>query len=729
MIINKNFDNMKFKPLLLCWFCCFLAASLLPVSVFADELIRIQTSNLDLILKVKDDGRLTQSYFGKRLLHDSDLHWLEDGREAYLTRTADVYFEPALDIVHADGNSSTRLRHTAHTTTSAAAGVLETVITLEDDKEPILVQLHYVAYTTEDVIKVYTEIQNRQKKPILLRKFASAMLHFDSPAYFLTQFNGNWADEAHMTTTPLAFGKKIMDSNLGTRADMYSSPQFIVSMREPATETTGEVLLGQLGWTGNFRFVFEVDEQGGLRIISGINSDFSERTLAPGETFRTADFYFTFSHSGLEQASHNLHNWARRHQLKDGTADRMTLLNNWEATYFDFNEEKLVGLMDDAVRLGVDMFLLDDGWFANKYPRSSDNAGLGDWDETRTKLPNGVGRLCDAARQKGIRFGIWIEPEMVNPKSELYENHPDWVLQTPNREPALFRNQLTLDLTNPKVQDFVFSIVDNLMTKYPEIAFFKWDCNAPIMNPYSPYLKDKQTHLYVDYVRGFYSVLERIKAKYPRLPMMMCSGGSGRIDYKGLEYFTEFWASDNTDPIERLFIQYGYSFFYPSKAVCAHVTTWNSTASVKFRTDVASMGKLGFDIKLTDMSEKDILYAQEAVRNYNRLKPVIMEGDLFRLVSPYEGQHAANLYSTSDKSHAVLFTFDVYPRFGEQRHNVVLRGLDPNRNYRIQEINLMPGQDTWVHDRTYSGDYLMNIGLDLFTGNKLNSRVVELISE
>ena len=718
---------MKIRTLFY-WLCC-CAATLLPASAVADELIRVQTRSLDLILKVKDDGRVTQSYFGKRLRHESDLGWLEDGREAYLTRTADVYFEPALDIMHADGNPSTRLLHTAHSTTQLAPGVQETIVTLEDQKEPVSVRLHYIAYTDEDVIKVYTEIQNRQKKPVQLRKFASSVLHFDRAAYYLTQFNGNWADEAKMTTTPLVFGKKTMDSNLGTRADMYSQPQFILSLDKPATETTGEVLLGQLGWTGNFRFVFEVDEKGGLRVISGINSDFSERTLAPGETFRTADFYFTLSQGGLEQASHNLHNWARRHQLKDGKADRLTLLNNWEATYFDFNEDKLVTLMDDAVRLGVDMFLLDDGWFANKYPRSSDNAGLGDWDETRTKLPNGVGRLCDAAREKGIRFGIWIEPEMVNPKSELYEKHPDWVLQTPGREPALFRNQLTLDLTNPRVQDFVFSIVDGLMTKYPEIAFFKWDCNAPIMNPYSPYLKDKQTHLYVDYVRGLYSVLERIKQKYPHLPMMMCSGGSGRIDYKGLEYFTEFWASDNTDPIERLFIQYGYSFFYPAKAVCAHVTTWNSSASIKFRTDVASMGKLGFDIKLTDMSEHDIQYAQEAVKNYNRLKPVIMEGDLFRLVSPYEGQHAANLYVDTDQRHAVLFTFDVYPRFGEQRHNVILRGLDPDRRYRVQEINLMPGQDTWVHDRTYSGDYLMNIGLDLFTGSKLNSRVVELVAE
>ena len=703
--------------------------ALTAASASADELIKVQTQDIDLILKVKDDGRLTQSYFGKKLQNESDFGWLEDGREAYITHGPEVYFEPALDIIHADGNPSTFLRHTGHNTAKSKPGVKMTIITMEDQQEPLTVRLFYVAYEKENVIKTWTEIENRQKKAIQVKKFASSMLHFYRPAYYLTQFNGDWINEAQMTTLPLAFGKKVLESNLGSRADMYAEPQFILSLDQPATETTGEVLLGQLGWTGNFRFTFEVDREGWLRVLSGINNNFSERTLMPGEVFRTADFFFTYSSEGLERASHNLHDWARQYQVKDGQGDRMTLLNNWEATYFDFNEDKLVNLMDDAVRLGVDMFLLDDGWFGNKYPRSNDDAALGDWQETAGKLPNGVGRLCDAAREKGIKFGIWIEPEMVSQRSELFEKHRDWVLMYPNRQPQEFRNQLTLDLANPKVQDFVFGIVDGLMTKYPEIAFFKWDCNSPIMNPYSPYLKDKQTHLYVDYVRGLYSVLERIKEKYPTLPMMMCAGGSGRIDYKGLEYFTEFWASDDTDPVERLFIQYGYSFFYPAKTICAHVTTWNKLASVKFRTDVASMGKLGFDIKLSDMTSDDITYAQEAVRNYNRLKPVILDGDLYRLVAPYQSTHAASAYVSKDKSHAVLFTFDIQPRAVEHRHNVVLRGLDPSRRYRIQEINLMPGQDTWVKDRTYSGDYLMNIGLDLFTGNKLNSRVVELTAE
>lgn len=723
----------------------------------ADEFIPVQTDGIDLILKVTPDGRLLQSYLGRRLLDADDYRHLPGGHEAYATRGTDVYYEPALDVVHADGNPSTFLRHTAHTTSTPQPGVRETVITLQDSVEPLTVRLHYVSYAKENVIRTWTEIENRQqKKPVRLEKFASSMLYFYRPAYHLTQFHGDWAQEAQMSTTRLDFGRKVLSSSLGTRANMFSSPQFILSLGNPATETTGEALLGQLGWTGNYRFTFEIDADGWLRVIAGINHENSERLLMPGETFRTADFYFTLTDQGLQKGSHNLHDWARRHQLKNGGEDRMTLLNNWEATYFDFNQEKLVSLMDDAVKLGVDMFLLDDGWFGEKYPRSGDRAGLGDWKETPDKLPDGIAHLCQAAREKGIRFGIWIEPEMVNRSSRLYEQHPEWVLKYPNREAKEFRHQLTLDLTNPQVQDYVFGIVDTLMTKYPEIAFFKWDCNSPIMNPYSPWLageenlpqnqdtnkafskkkgskriepRTPQSHLYVDYVRGLYNVLERIKAKYPHLPMMMCAGGSGRIDYKGLEFFTEFWASDNTDPIERLFIQYGYSYFYPSKAVCAHVTTWNSQTSVKFRTDVASMGKLGFDIKLSDMSSDEITYASGAVANWKRLRPVILEGDLYRLVSPYDGQHAATSYVSKDKSHAVLFAFDIRPRRVEHPVPVRLRGLDPSRKYRIEEINLMPGQKAWTGCGTYSGDYLMSVGLDILSLRNLCSHVLEITEE
>ena len=417
--------------------------------------------------------------------------------------------------------------------------------------------------------------------------------------------------------------------------------------------------------------------------------------------------------------------------MKDGKGTRLTLLNNWENTGFDFNQNILVDLIKETKELGVDMFLLDDGWFANKYPRSSDHQGLGDWTETADKLPNGIGKLTAEAKKQGVKFGIWIEPEMVNPKSELYEKHKDWVIRFPNREEYYFRNQLVLDLSNPAVQDHVFGVVDQLMTKYPDIAFFKWDCNSPITNIYSPYLKDKQGQLYIDHVRGIYNVLKRVKEKYPNAPMMLCSGGGARCDYEALKYFTEFWCSDNTDPVERLFIQWGFSQFFPAKAMCAHVTSWNSRTSVKFRTDVASMCKLGFDIGLKDMKADELTYCQEAVANYKRLKPVILDGDQYRLVSPYDGNHMAVMYTAPDASKAVLFTYDIHPRFGEKLLPVKLRGLDAQKMYRVKEINLMPGRKSNLsgNEKIFSGDYLMKIGLNAFTTSQTNSRVIELVAE
>ena len=693
--------------------------------------IKIETGNTSLIYRVGDNGRLYQSYLGKRLNHEADINHLPQGTEAYLTHGMEDYFEPALHIVHNDGNSSTLLKYVSHDSRNLSDGVNETVITLADDQYPVTVKLHYVTYANEDIIKTFTEISHREKKPVMLHKYASSLLHLNHDKYFLTEFAGDWSHEANVMERELAFGKKVIDTKLGARANMFVSPFFQLAIDQPSEENAGEVLVGTLGWTGNFNFTFEVDNKSQLRIISGINPYASEYSLPSGEIFRTPEFYFTYSLNGKGQASRNFHDWARHYQVKDGDQTRMTLLNNWEATYFDFDEQKLIGLMDEAKKLGVDMFLLDDGWFANKYPRSSDHQGLGDWIETADKLPNGIGRLTAEAKKHGIKFGIWIEPERVNPKSGLYEKHKDWVIHLPNREEYYFRNQMVLDLSNPAVQDYVFGVVDQLMTKYPDLAFFKWDCNSPITNIYSPYLKGKQTHLYIDYVKGLYKVLDRIKAKYPNLPMMLCAGGSGRSDYEALKYFTEFWPSDNTDPIERLFIQWGFSQVFPSKTLCAHVTTWNKDASIKFRTDVAMMCKLGFDIKMSDLNPNEQVYCRQAVTEYNRLKPVILEGDLYRLVSPYGSNHTSSMYVNKDKNQAIVFAFDVYPRYGEHILPVRLQGLEANKMYQVKEINLMPGASSSVNGngQTFSGEYLMNVGLDLFTGYKLNSRIIEIIAQ
>lgn len=690
---------------------------------FANQQIVVATDNTSLVFTVGDDGRLYQSYFGEKLLNESDYANLPLGKEAYITHGMEDYFEPALHINHADGNTSTLLEYKRHET-KTHDGYKETVIYLSDPVYASEVALHYAAFGKENVYKAWSEIKNGEKGNIVLEKYASCMLNFYQPKYFLTQYDGDWASEVRKSTQELLFGKKVIDTKLGTRANMFTSPFFQLSFNNEATENAGKVLVGTLAWTGNFRFTFEVDNKGYLRIISGINPYASQYAIKRGESFKTPEFIFTLSNKGTGYASRNLHDWARNYQIKNGKSERNTLLNNWEATYFDFNEDKLVNLIADAKNLGVDMFLLDDGWFGNKYPRHSDTQGLGDWQETANKLPNGIGKLTEEAKKQGVKFGLWIEPEMVNPKSELYEKHKDWVIRYPNRKEYYFRNQMVLDLSNPKVQDYVYGIVDGLLTKYPGIAYFKWDCNSPITNIYSAYEKNEQSRLYIDYVRGLYKVLDRIKAKYPELPMMLCSGGGGRTDYEGLKYFQEMWPSDNTDPTERLFIQWGYSQIFPTKVQCAHVTTWNKDAGIKYKVNVAMMGKLGFDINLHDISADELKYCKRSIQEYNSLKPAILDGDQYRLVSPYEGNHAATMYVTKDQKEAVVFAFDIYPRFAEKLYNVVMQGLNASATYKVEEINRMDGSQGEIKE--YSGNYLMTIGLPMFTESKLASKIFKV---
>lgn len=704
------------------------------------NIIRIVTDNTDLVLEVGPNKRVYQTYLGPKLMFESDmqnLSWSQHagsdgsvstrGWEAYSASGNEDFFEPALGITHADGNMTTYLYYVDSSQEEVPGGV-HTRINLKDDQYPVNVTLNYVAYPKENVIKTWTEISHQEKKPITMSQYASAMLYFNEPQYWLTEFSSDWAKEAQMSSQQLQFGKKVIDTKLGSRAAMHTHPFFEVGLNGPVKEHSGEVLMGTLGWTGNFRFTFEIDNVGNLRVISGINPYASAYELKAGEVFTTPEFIFTLSYDGASQGSRNLHDWARKYEIKDGEGSRLTLLNNWENTAFDFNQDILAELMKEAKHLGVDMFLLDDGWFGNKYPRKDDHAGLGDWEVTHDKLPGGIAALVKSAEEAGVKFGIWIEPEMVNPKSELYEKHPDWVIELPNRDTYYYRNQLVLDLSNPKVQDYVYSVVDNILTENPDVAYFKWDCNSPITNIYSPYAKDKQGQLYVDHVRGIYNVLKRIKDKYPDVPMMLCSGGGARCDYEALKYFTEFWCSDNTDPIERIYIQWGFSQFFPAKAMAAHVTSWNKNTSVKFRTDVAAMCKLGFDIGLKELSADELAYCQQAVANWKRLKPAVMDGDQYRLVSPYETNHAAVEYVNKSKTMAVLFAYDLSPRFQEKLSAVKLQGLQPEMKYLVEEINLMPGTESEFvqNGKVYTGDYLMKVGLDVFTFKHNQSRVIEL---
>lgn len=693
------------------------------LEVKSQTLIPIETKQNAIVLQADTKTSVKMVYYGPKLATQSDyaniLSSYKQGSdytgvndEAYTTSGTRNLFEPAITVTHADGNNSLDLHYVSHRVKKESDNVFITSIILKDPVYNLETTLYYKIYYSENVIEQWSEIKNNEKGNVILHKFASANLYLRGGSFFLTQYHGDWAKEMQPEETKITHGIKTLDSKLGTRANLFQPSVFMVSMDKPATENEGTVLYGTLAYSGNFRTDLELDHLDNLRIISGINNYASAYSLKPNEVFTTPAFLTTLSSTGKGTASRNLQSWARNYRLLDGKGTRLTLLNNWEATYFDFDENKLFGLIKDTKKLGVDMFLLDDGWFANKYPRNGDVAGLGDWDENKKKLPNGISSLVKEAKNNDVKFGIWIEPEMVNPKSELYEKHPDWVVKEAKREEFYFRNQLVLDLTNLKVQDFVFGVVDDLFTKNPELAYIKWDCNAVIYNAHSATLKN-QSHFYIEYVRGLYKVLERIRKKYPTVPMMLCSGGGGRVDYGALQYFTEFWPSDNTDPLERIFMQWEYSYFYPAISSSNHVTDWGKQP-IKFRTDVAMMGKMGFDIVVSHLSPNDLQFCQDAIKTYNQVKPVIWQGDQYRLSNPRESSVASMLYLSEDKKTGIVFNYLVNSRYGEgSKLPIRFNGLDAAKNYKISEINVYPGTKSSIDDtKTYTGDFLMKIGFN-----------------
>jgi alpha-galactosidase len=731
---------MKFKTL----FCSNLlngsaiAFLLLTSQVHAQNVnISIETRSNALVLQADDKKNLNTIYFGKKLGSSSEYELIPSQfkqsseytsvlNSAYTASGSKSLLEPAITVTHANGNNSLDLRYVSHNVKKESDDVSLLSIVLKDPIYDFQVTLYYKSYYKDDVIEQWSVIKHKEKGNVLLQKYASANLYLKAGGFWLNQYHGDWAKEMQPEESKITHGIKTLDTKLGTRANLFQPSVFMISMDKPATEDEGAVLYGALEYSGNFKTDIELDYLNNLKIVSGINNYASPYSLKPNEEFVTPAFLYTLSSTGKGDASRNMHSWARKYKILDGNGERLTLLNNWEATYFDFNEPKLFDLLKDTKKLGVDLFLLDDGWFANKYPRNGDVAGLGDWEENKTKLPNGVASLVKEAKNNDVKFGIWIEPEMVNPKSLLYEKHPDWVVKQPGREEYYFRNQLVLDLTNPKVQDFVFGVVNDLFTKNPELAYIKWDCNAVIYNAYSATLGN-QNHFYIEYMRGLYKVLERIRAKYPTVPMMLCSGGGGRVDYAALKYFTEFWPSDNTEPLERIFIQWEYSYFYPAITSSNHVTDWGKQP-IKFRTDVAMMGKLGFDIVVSHLKDNDLKYCQDAIKTYNTIKPIIWHGEQYRLANPREGSVASMLYLNGTKTSGVIFNYLVNNRYDEgSKMPIKLKGLDATKKYAFKEVNIYPGTNSSIDaTKSYTGDFLMKIGFNPIVNSNRTSVVLQI---
>ncbi|WP_287632147.1 alpha-galactosidase [Bacteroides sp.] len=703
-----------FLLICLCCFSCYLSA----------RSILISTPKTSLLLSAPVDGELKFVYYGAKL-SEVDVHTMGETEKskllAYPVYGLNCPSEAALAVKHSDGNMTLQLKVVKVDVLQQNKAELTTIL-LKDKVYPFYVKMCYKAYQDVDMIEIWSEISHQEKNAVVLNQFASAYLPVRRGNVWLSHLYGAWANEGRLVQEPLEPGMKVIKNKDGVRNSHTAHAEVMFSLDGQPQENAGRVIGAALCYSGNYKLRIDTDESDYHHFYAGINEDNSIYSLKKNELFRTPELALTYSDEGLSGTSRNFHRWARLHKLANGTKLRKILLNSWEGVYFGINEERMNQMMTDIASMGGELFVMDDGWFGDKYPRRTDKTSLGDWVVDKRKLPSGIEGLIDAAHQRGIKFGIWIEPEMANTRSELYEKHPDWVLKAPERELVLGRGgtQVVLDLTNPEVQDFIFHIVDNLMAKHPDINYIKWDANMSIMNHGSNYLnKEEQSDLYIAYHRGFESICQRIRLKYPDLTIQACAQGGGRANYGVLPYFDEFWVSDNTDALQRIYMQWGTSYFFPAIAMASHISAAPNhqtfrTIPLKYRIDVAMSGRLGMEIQPKDMTDEEKELCRKAIAEYKEIRPVVQLGDIYRLVSPYDKLGVASLmYTSPEKDKAVFYWWKLEHFYNQHLPRVKMAGLAPNAEYRICELNRIDKQPLDFEGKIFSGAYLMANGLEL----------------
>lgn len=707
-----------------------------------DENIIISTDNSSLVLSGNYGEEPRFSHFGARISNEEAdaLHdiWAGMNRPAFPAFGSEYNTLTSLQLVHPDGNPTTYLALEKTDRTDTPRGEL-TTLTLKDTYYPVIVRLNYLAVKNDDVIEMWSEITNNGRKELAVRRLDSGFLPIRRGDVWLSHNHGAWTAEGQLTSEPLTRGVKTIKNLDGARNGHTDRAEVMFSLDGKPRENEGPTIGAVLCWSGNYELRIDTDNQYCHNLMAGMSTEMSEISLDPGKSLQSPRLAVTYSPEGMSGVSRNIHRWARHGAMHGGDTPRDILLNSWEGVYLNVDEAKMKEMMRDFAELGGELFVMDDGWFGDKYPRTYDNSSLGDWVVDRRKLPNGIGALIKAAKEYGLKFGIWIEPESTNTISELYDRHPDWVMKVKNRDVRLARGgtQLLLDMSNPAVQDFVFGVVDNLLTRYPEIAYIKWDANTGAMNYGSPYLPDaRQLEVNIAYHQGLENTLRRIREKYPDVTMQACGGGGGRADYGVMPYFDEIWVSDNTDPLQRIYMQWGTSMFYPAMAMAQHVSATpnhqtNRNTPLKFRFDVAMSGRLGMEMQPSHMSESEKAFAKKAIADYKDIRPVVQLGDQYRLISPYDHKGVASLmYVSPDKNRAVFFAYKLEHYRDQPIPRFTMRGLDKDKTYRIRELNVATGNaSSHLDGKSATGDMLMNIGFEIPMDEEYASRVFELTSE
>jgi alpha-galactosidase len=700
----------------------------------------IQAGDFTYAMGVDERNWLQSLYWGPRIDRAEDIHTAHSLPERaafdlpstttpqeYAAWGAGLYTEPDLKATFASGNRDVVLEYVdQHQTHDANSQTLD--ITMRDIKQPLVVHLFYRVYTGQSVLERWSTIDNQTKEDVVLEDAASAtwsLPNLENRNYRAHWLTGRWAGEWQLQSASLDVGSQVIESRRGSTG-AQANPWFALEGPDAADEEHGPVYFGELGWSGSWRITMEQSSFHQVRITGGYNPfDFGYR-LAPGESLTTPPFYGGFTDGGMGEASRILHRFQQGVILPGAPHPKLrpVLYNSWEATEFNVSESGQIALAEKAAQLGVERFVIDDGWFGQ---RKNDHAGLGDWYVNKEKFPNGLKPVIDRVHQLGMDFGIWVEPEMVNPDSDLYRKHPEWAINFPGRPRTEGRNQLLLNLARPDVMEYVYHWLDELVSNN-DINFLKWDYNRNWSEPgWDAMPVADQKKIYVAYVQNLYTILDRLRAKHPKLEIESCSGGGSRVDLGIMRRTEEVWPSDNTDALDRLSLQDGFTHAYTPGVMMAWVTDApNRKTPLKFRFLVAMEGSLGIGANLNNFTPEDMATSKDLVAFYKTIRPAVQQGLQYRLIAPSRphapSERAATEYVSADGTQAVVFAYLHSQNFGDPYPLVRLHGLDPKATYRLRPLDLKQLQS----QQEASGSYWMGHGLQLDLRNDYDSTAVVL---
>lgn len=699
------------------------------------KIFRLDTEKSTYVMGVSPEGFLGHIYYGDRLFMEADNYLLRmeeppytpsvNKREKsafldffpmeYPTGGIGDYRESCLNIRNAAGNMGCELHYTGHEIYKGKKGLkglpasfatedeAETLeITLKDADLDLEVVLSYTAFEKENVITRSVRVQNQGKEDLRIEKILSACLDMDNENFSMLSLHGTWARERHIQTGELHYGKQVISSARGESS--HQEHPFIAHVTNGTEQENGKVYAMHFVYSGNFMAETELCQFDNLRMTMGINPEEFSWLLTPGEEFQAPEVVIVYSGNGLGAMTRSYHDFYRNHLIRSKFKyeKRPILINNWEATYFDFNTDKLLDIAREAKKCGIEMLVMDDGWFGK---RNSDNCSLGDWKVNEEKITGGLKHLVDEVNKIGLQFGIWFEPEMISPDSDLYRAHPDWAIQIQGREATQSRNQYVLDLSRPEVRDYAYECVASVL-RSANIAYVKWDMNRQLSDLGSSYLpKERQQELFHRYVLGVYELQERLVTEFPDLLLENCSGGGARFDPGMLYYSPQIWCSDNTDAVERLMIQEGSALIYPLSVIGAHVSdcpnhSVGRVTPFETRGHVALAGTFGYELDITKIPEEDRALIPEQTATYNKYRHLIQQGEYYRIAS-YRENHKYDCWalSSQDKKEVLVTYVQVLGVPNSHSRKVFLRGFDPKVTYRLEGT-----------EETYTGEMLMKGG-------------------